>query len=259
MEPHGDRLRTSFSGQAAAFEDDRFIGRLVTDGEWIFNRLELDGSEQVLDVAAGTGHAARGLAGRVRSVVALDATPAMLEAGKRAAAAEGLRNIAFVEGDGTAMSFAPASFDVVVCRFALHHFPDPDALIREMLRCLRPGGQLLVADLVADEHPALAARQNALEALRDPSHAKCLSAEALRARIGALGAIEVRTDLHQNARLLAPWLEQTSSTEAQAELIRAALLGELEGGQPTGLQPHLRDGKLWFEQRFAAVTGRAPG
>ena len=118
----------------------------------------------MLDVAAGTGHVARRLAPSVRAVVALDATRAMLEQGR----AQGVPNVIFVQGDAASMPFLDGSFDMVVSRFAVHHFEDPAVQVAEMRRCLRPGGRLAIADLVAD--PAAAAEQNRLEALRDPSH-----------------------------------------------------------------------------------------
>lgn len=254
---HDDAVRQSFTQQAAAFESDRFIGRLVTDGEWVLQRLELHPEQLALDVAAGTGHAARGLAPHVRSVVVTDATPAMLEAGARAASAAGLANLVFLTADAYALPFLDGAFDVVVCRFAAHHFQDPAAVFGELLRCTRPGGQVLVADLVADADPAVAAAQDALEVLRDPSHAACLTVAELQRHFAQAGARSVRTDLHRTERPLAPWLAQTDTPPAAAAAITAALHAETRGGAPTGLHPQLRDGELWFEQRFAAVTGRA--
>ena len=87
----------------------------------------------MLDVAAGTGHVARSLAPRVRAVVALDATQAMLEQGKR----HGVPNVVFMRGDAAALPFVDQSFDVVVNRFALHHFEQPEVQLAEMRRCGR--------------------------------------------------------------------------------------------------------------------------
>ena len=161
---HSEALERAFAQQAAAFEDPRFNRLFTTDSEWLFERLPLDPGDLVLDVAAGTGHVARRLAPSVRAVVALDATRAMLERGR----AQGVPNVIFVQGDAASMPFLDGSFDVVVSRFAVHHFEDPAVQLAEMRRCLRPGGRLAIADLVAD--PAAAAEQNRLEALRDPSH-----------------------------------------------------------------------------------------
>jgi SAM-dependent methyltransferase len=241
-----DAVERAFAAQAGAFEDPAFNRPYADDVGWLFEQLELGGDELVLDVAAGTGHAARLLARRARAVVALDATPAMLEAGRAAAAAEGLRNVVFIRGDARALPFVDASFDVAVTRFAMHHFEDPAGVVAELRRCTRPGGQLVVADLVAD--PELAAEQNRVERLRDPSHTRMLTLVELQALLG--GAVAAVRDVE---RPLLPWLRQTNAPEAEiAGLLRA----ELDGGPPTGLRPRERDGELWFVQRFASVTRR---
>jgi ubiquinone/menaquinone biosynthesis C-methylase UbiE len=138
---HAQAIEASFSRQAEAFEDSRFNRVLTTDAEWIFERLELEPGYLLLDVAAGTGHAARALASRVRSVVALDATAAMLAAGKAEADKSTLKNIIFQRGDAAALPFLDATFDVAVSRFAVHHFQDPVVQVTEMVRCVRAGGQ----------------------------------------------------------------------------------------------------------------------
>jgi SAM-dependent methyltransferase len=245
---HARAVESAFTAQAAAFEDARFNRFYTADVDWLFAALELDGDEFVLDVAAGTGHAARLLARSTRAVVALDATPAMLDEGRAAAAAEGLRNIVFMCGDATALPFTDASFDVVVTRFAVHHLEDPAGLVAEMLRCTRPGGQLVVADLVADaEH---AETQNRLERLRDPSHTRMLGLGELRALLDVPTTGVAARDVE---RPLLAWLRQTNAPETE---IAATLRAELDGGPQTGLRPRERDGELWFTQRFASVTAR---
>lgn len=213
----------------------------------------------MLDVAAGTGHAARFLAPSVRTVVALDVTAAMLETGKIAAEEAGLRNVVFLRADAAALPFLEASFDVVVSRFAVHHFESPGAQLGEMVRCLRAGGQLVVADLAADDDPAVAHAQNHLERLRDPSHTRMLSAEELRGALEDLGVVATGVDARGVVRPLAPWLAQSHASDAVVEQISGVLRGEIKGGPPTGLSPRDRDGELWFLQRFASVTASKPG
>lgn len=77
-------------------------------------------------------------------------------------------------------AFLDGSFTIVVCRCALHHFPEPDAVIAEIVRVLRPCGRLGLADLVADEHADRADAHNAIESMRDPSHVCALNASDLQ-------------------------------------------------------------------------------
>jgi SAM-dependent methyltransferase len=234
----------SFTQQAAAFEDPRFNRLFTTDSEWLFERLPLRADDLVLDVAAGTGHVARRMAPHVRAVVAFDATRAMLEQGR----AQAPPNVLFVQGDAAALPFLDGSCDVVVTRFAVHHFEDPAVQLAEMRRVSR--GRLAVADLIA--HPEAADTQNRLETLRDPSHTRMLELDELVALVGTDDA-EVRDVV----RPLEPWLVQTDPAPEAAEEIRAALAEELRGGPPTGFRPTERDGELHFVHTMASLI--APG
>lgn len=142
----------------------------------------------------------------------------------------------------------------MVCRFAAHHVEDPHAQFAEMARCVKPGGQLVVADLVADDDAAVARLQNELERRRDPSHAALLSTAQLRAGLEATGVTATHVDTSEVVRPLAPWLAQTGSSTAVGDEVRAALRREIEGGAATGLQPREQGGELWFVQRFASIT-----
>jgi ubiquinone/menaquinone biosynthesis C-methylase UbiE len=240
---HSEAVAKAFTQQAAAFEDPRLNRFLTTDSEWLFERLPLAADDLVLDVAAGTGHVARRLAPAVRAVVAIDATVAMLEQGR----AQAPPNVIFVQGDATDLPFLDASFDVVVSRLALHHLERPQPAVAEMRRCLRPGGRLAIADLVAD-HP----EQDRLERLRDPSHTRMLTVDELAALVGT-DDVEVRGVV----RPLEPWLAQTETPAAAAEEIRAALAAELDGGSATGFRPSRgEDGALHFVHTMASLIAR---
>jgi ubiquinone/menaquinone biosynthesis C-methylase UbiE len=85
---HARRIERAFTTQADAFEDPSRNQVFTGDARWVFERLPLTTDDVVLDVAAGTGHAARQLAATARAVVALDTTEAMLARGQAQAAAE---------------------------------------------------------------------------------------------------------------------------------------------------------------------------
>jgi ubiquinone/menaquinone biosynthesis C-methylase UbiE len=255
---HRQRIERAFTNQAAAFEDARLNRVLTAEAEWLFERLERGPDDLALDVAAGTGHAARRLARDVRFVVAVDATEAMLRRGQEAARAEGCGNVVFLRGDAADLPFPDGSFDIAVCRFAVHHFQRPERQLGEMRRCVRPGGRLGVADLVAHPDPAIAASQNGLEWLRDPSHVRMLGADELRELVSELGWREVAVDTRSISRPLTPWLDQAQAGPEVARRIRDQLEDELAGGTPTGLAPTRHEDDLWFVQTFASCRGVAP-
>ncbi len=255
---HTQVTRESFSQQAPAFEDTRFNRVLTTDSDWLFTALPRAGDELVLDVAAGTGLAARALAQSVRAVLAVDTTMAMLEAGRQRAAADGLPNIVFQHGDAAALPFLDQSFDIVVCRYALHHFEVPAAQLAEMVRCLRIGGYLALADLVSDEDPATAAHHNVLERLRDPSHAGALPPTELTAVVTNAGAELVSVETRPVRRPLGPWMEQTETPDEAARAIETALLAELNGSGPaTGFDPQNDEpSSLTIVQNITSIIAR---
>lgn len=255
---HARAVEEAFTRQAAAFEDARVNRAFTTDAEWLFDRLELDGTELVLDVAAGTGHAARLLGPRVLAVVAVDSTPAMLAEGRDRLERDGVRNVVLLRGDANELHFTDETFDVAVTRFALHHMEDPAVAVAEMVRCVRPGGRVVVADLVAGEDPAVAERHNRLERLRDPSHTRTLSPDGLAALLGEAGLEEIGVEVRVLERPLGAWLEQTASSPAVIEEIEAELRGELAGGPPSGFEPSEHDGALHFVQAFASVMATKP-
>jgi SAM-dependent methyltransferase len=89
-----------------------------------------------------------------------------------------------------ALPFEDASFRVVTTRFAFHHFLDPAAVLREMVRVCAPRGRIVVVDDYASEEPAKAAEFNRLEKLRDPSHVRALTLSELKGLFGTVGLPE---------------------------------------------------------------------
>jgi ubiquinone/menaquinone biosynthesis C-methylase UbiE len=257
-EEHARRVQEVFAGQAAAFEDHRHNHVLTHDSQWLFQSLRLRSQDRLLDVAAGTGHAARCLAGRVSVAVAVDLTPEMLQAGKASADEQGLANVIFVRGDALALPFLDQSFDVVISRFASHHIEHPDVQLGEMARCLRPGGQIALADIVADEDPQVARTQDRLERMRDTSHTRTLPISEMVAEMQALGLDQITVESRAVQHDVDAWLARAGTPNQIADSVRSELQAEIAGGAPTGLRPLERDGQLLLCQVWACVSALKP-
>jgi len=104
----------------------------------------------VLDVASGDGVLAELLAPRARSIVCLDISERVAEAGRRRL--EAYRNVSFEVGDMHALPFADASFDTVLLMHALTYTPDPSRVFGEAARVLRASGKLLAVTLQRHQH-----------------------------------------------------------------------------------------------------------
>lgn len=131
-----------------------------------------DRTMDVLDIATGGGHVANALAPLVRRVTALDLTEEMLTTAAAFIHQNGHTNVDFMKGDAEHLPFQDASFDLVTCRIAAHHFPDVPAFVGESLRVLKPGGKLLLIDNVAPEQENLDQFYNGIEKQRDRSHVR---------------------------------------------------------------------------------------
>ena len=144
----------------------------------------------MLDVACGPGIVVCAIAGLAREAVGIDVTPAMIEAARKLATDRGIVNVDWRVGEIPPLPWDEASFEVVVSRYAFHHFEQPAAVLAEMVRVCVPGGRVVVCDVApaADK----AAAFNAVERLRDSSHANALSVEQLLRLFAGAGLDQVR-------------------------------------------------------------------
>ena len=114
-------------------------------GESLAEAVDLRSGERVLDVAAGNGNATLAAARRFAQVTSTDYVPTLLEKGRARAQAEALP-VEFQVADVEALPFADASFDVVLSTYGCMFAPDQVRTASEMLRVLRRGGRIGMAN-----------------------------------------------------------------------------------------------------------------
>src|SRR3954465_8758463 len=134
---------------------------------------------RMLDVATGGGHVAYTFAPHVGRVWATDITQEMLDQVTAEAAKRGLDNVRTTYAKAEALPFEDASFDLVTCRIAPHHFDSIPQFLAEVARVLKPGGTFALVDNVV---PAGSVGDyiNAFERLRDPSHLRAWTMQEWR-------------------------------------------------------------------------------
>jgi ubiquinone/menaquinone biosynthesis C-methylase UbiE len=123
--------------------------RIAEVGELVAERAALEPGTTVLDVACGTGNAARPAARAGAHVTGLDLAPKLLEQGRAKAEKEGLE-IELVEGDAEELPFEDGSFDRVLSTFGHMFAPRHQRTADEMTRVCRPGGTIVTATWTAD-------------------------------------------------------------------------------------------------------------
>ena len=182
---HQDLILDQFTRQATVFS----TAPAITDEEalrMIVEAARPSPSDRLLDVACGPGLVVCAFAPHVREATGIDMTPAMLDRARKLATDKGVANVSWRQGDVYSLPYDDGSFTIVTTRFSCHHFLDPTAVLREMVRVCAPGGRIIVVDDYASEDPAKAAAFNRLEKLRDPSHSRALSLTELKGLFGTV-------------------------------------------------------------------------
>jgi SAM-dependent methyltransferase len=133
------------------------MNRLLNENS--LRELALAGGERVLDIGCGLGQMARAMARRVGprgKVVGIERSSEQLIAAQQLAARDGEASLVdFRQGPAERLPLADeewGTFDVVHARFLVEHVPDPLAVVREMVRAVRPGGRVVLED---DPHDTL--------------------------------------------------------------------------------------------------------
>jgi ubiquinone/menaquinone biosynthesis C-methylase UbiE len=205
--------------RSATIRNDDVLRRLV-------ELAELSADYTTLDLACGPGLVVCAFAPHVRHATGIDITPAMLDQARQLQAEKRLRNISWIEGDVTRLPFARGEFSVVTSRYAFHHFPEPLAVLKEMIRVTKPGGTILIADSA----PAAAKADafNRMEKLRDPSHVRAMSLEEWRQLLTEAGLTPSHIEQFRLAGDLDSLLARSFPADGDEARIRALFENALE-------------------------------
>jgi ubiquinone/menaquinone biosynthesis C-methylase UbiE len=252
-EQEKQRLARSNFGAAAADYVTSKVHASGPDLDWLVESAALTGTERVLDVATGGGHTAFALAPYASEVVALDLTRPMLEVAQREAQVRGLANISYLEGDAQTLPCEDASFDIVTCRHAPHHFPRVREAAREWARVLKPGGRLLLIDSTAPEESEAESLLHEIEILRDPSHVRNYRISEWKTMLREAG-FTVNTAREWGLFLDIPSWTQRMRTPPESVAIIEHLLKSADPATRERLQIEERDGAPGFTLPVALIS-----
>lgn len=149
-----DAARRHFDRWRGVYSRSRLLASLQ---DRALAELDPRPDDRVLDVACGAGKLVRAIAPRVERADGVDLSPGMIDEARHLTGVEGptaAERISFAVGPSDRLPFADGEFTAVVTTTAFHHFPDPDASVREMARVLAPGGRLVIGDSIRDTRPA---------------------------------------------------------------------------------------------------------
>lgn len=224
---HKERVRSQFGTTAADYVSSPGH-RTGQDLQRLVELARPTGEEDALDIATGGGHTALAMAPHVASVVASDLTPKMLDAAREFITGQGMTNVTFELADAESLPFGDASFDIVTCRIAPHHFGDVQSFCNEVARVLRPDGRFALMDSVSPDDDELDAFINELEWRRDTTHVRSYSIAEWQTFIEGAGLQIEQVEYVNRVHEYPTWTARSRmSDEAKAKLDEFVL------GQPT--------------------------
>lgn len=209
--------------------------------------------DTVLDVACGPGLITSAVAKTARHVTGIDITPAMIEQAKQRQHSLGLTNMSWQVGDAQPLPFTDGAFSAVVTRYSFHHFLEPQAVLREMVRVCRPGGTVTVVDVFmtsADQSELY----NRMERLRDPSHVRALRLDELTDMFVDAQLESIKTAYYKVDVELETLLAATCTPPAEADQVRSIFQNDLRHDR-MGVGATFRDGAIHFGFPIVIVAG----
>ncbi|MGH0035676.1 MAG: class I SAM-dependent methyltransferase [Myxococcota bacterium] len=249
---HHERVQEEFTRQGESFRDSQALGAVEITTR-IASALGA-GHGRVLDVACGPGILFPTLSSCARTVVGIDLTARSLQLA-REAETTGARFL--VRGLSEVLPFRSGSFDGAVLRLALHHFLEPAAALASARSVLRPGGRLVVLDLLAPENPGDRALRDAVERFRDPSHTSLVSRSEMHGLIQQAGFSLPGETLWNQRREFREWARIIHEPRRMNDL--ELVLAELSKspGDPAGLGLSTEGDELWFTYHWGLFVATA--
>ena len=251
------KVKAQFGGSAEGYatSDVHAKGESL---EVLFNLVKPQPEWYALDVATGAGHTAMMFAPHVARIVASDLTEQMLEKTAQLAAERGLTNLETHLADAEALPFDDNMFDLVTCRIAFHHFPNPHKALSEIVRVLKPGGLFGFTDNVTVPEKQAAGYYNAYEKLRDPSHHWVYPQVRLVSMLEKVGLkVEATSDTLIKELEFHKWADRQNVSDANKEKLLDMMRNIPDALQPL-FAPRWADGTMYFTLHEVVLVARLP-
>lgn len=216
----------------------------------------LPSGARVIDIGTGDGlMALAAIEAGASEVMGVDVSPRMLERAeylRLRSESESAHKVSFHLAPSQQLPFADKFFDAAICRLLLHHIYNPERTMREAWRVLKPGGVLVLADLLSADDPVKRATQNAIEERRNPSHVAARSAEQYRHLLTESGFAIQEEAIVYFERELEEWLSDLEADAASRSVVREMVLAGLETDAAGTNARRVREA-LVFDQRLMYI------
>lgn len=151
-----ESIEQTKQGFEESFRDGAYYNKQTSDDlhlKMILQYIPVEPGMKILDLGTGSGYLAFPFADKYKQaeIIGLDIVEKTLVDNKRKAEIEGINNLRFVSYDGVAFPFDDNSFDIVISRYALHHFPAISDTFCEISRVLKQNGIFFLSDPTPNE------------------------------------------------------------------------------------------------------------
>lgn len=246
---HNAVVRSQFALQARPFTTALHANDPGMLGQYL-RMIPLPAGARVVDFCSGPGIVASHLEPRASRVVCLDVTHEMLlEARARAP-----RSL-LAEGHAGRAPLHAGSFDAAVTRLSLHHVERPEEVVREMARVVKPGGLVVLNDIVTSEDDEESAYTEKIERLRDPSHTRCLKPSALANLPARCGLEPLAVEHYVSTLDHDEWMTRVFPPEENRPVVRR-MLEAITGRDMGGMSVAVEGGVILISRRGLIVSAR---
>jgi ubiquinone/menaquinone biosynthesis C-methylase UbiE/broad specificity phosphatase PhoE len=228
----------------------------------LLNFAKIPPDSRILDIGTGIGLLPLLLSeDGAKQVVGIDISPEMLELAEYLRLSRGneaAARVTFRLAPAHTLPFRDETYDVVTCRLVLNHVRRPERIIKEIVRVLRPGGILVLAELLGVDNPVKRATQNAIEERRNAAHVAARGAEQYNKLLTDAGLQIEAKEAISFERELEEWLAIYLADRADSAVVREMIEAGLET-DAAGINARRQSNTLVFEQRMYYVRAVKPG
>lgn len=253
-QPHENAVKAQFGPRARAYVESAVHaqGADIQSLAALAARLR---PSHALDLGAGGGHVSYAIAPQAAQVTAVDLSPEMLAAIRATAAERSLTNIVPVEAAVESLPFEAGSFDFLCSRFSAHHWRDFEGGLREGRRVLAPGKTAVFIDVFASSAPMFDTHLQAVELLRDASHARDYTLAEWTSALGRAGFALRRCSTWRLKMEFASWTGRMNTPAPNREAIRV-----LQAAAPAGVRDYFEiedDGSFQIDVTMMETVAQA--
>ncbi len=257
LDPIQESARRQFDRQGDRYGKGHLLAD-IADLERALVPVSPRAGQEALDVATGGGHTGVHLAGLGLAVTVSDISPVMLANTRKLAAERGL-SVETRQHAAESLPYADASFDLVTCRVAAHHFSSPPDFVREAARVLRPGGAFVLIDgTVPDGESEADEWLHQVEKLRDPSHHRFLTPGSWSSLCASAGLRVTSCVVEEKAQKdLDAYFEVAGTPEENRRRVRE-LVATIPAAARRIFRLGEREGKVTWWWPFLLLAARKP-